>query len=318
MTDSRTVSKVITVIEWGMVVSLVWIMASSMIGVPANNDQHPETYVSFQTGKPAVYRVLVPLLARAAMFLLDLPADHGIAFVIFLAGIAAYWSMRRLFENYQAGRYAPFAFVLTYAMLSNHATPLDFMTVFLFCLAFYLLASRRFDLYYILFPFVVLHRETSVLLILLFALYARRHHTHILGLVYQLFTFGVIRFLLGMTFAGAEGSGNLYYLFLYDVMGVYLQTPAVWITALLLALAGIVIAARWKDYDPFLRCALLLFPVQIILHLLVGNPFEVRVMAESFPIFWLMFATGLQGLFQRSMLAALHHGEERLKQGGIE
>lgn len=298
--------KIISVIEWGAIIYIIGVLAASVpnMVLDGNLDQYPPLLVSFQTIKPFVYRVLVPLLARGLMAVFDLSAGAAVGIVVFVSGIAAYRIMQKFFSLYKAEFYTPFVFLMTISMLMYRIKVYDFMSVFLFFLAFYLLAVRRFDLYYMIFPVIVLHRETAVLLILLYIFY----RSNLMGMVYQLATFAILRSLLIMTFADSPGVAVP--LLLGDVMGVYLQTPAVWIAAVLLALAGIIIASHWSYYDGFLKCALLLFPIQIIFHLLVGYPFEVRVMAESFPIFWLMFSMGLQGLFHRSVFPALHHSKE--------
>jgi hypothetical protein len=297
--------KYFNIVEWVAVIILMALFASDMIYLPASNDQNATLYTSFSMPKPVIYRVLVPLLAR---FMMEFGArpDLAIAFILFLSGLGAFYMIRKLFVFYGMEWLALFSFMLTYILVtSNHSTPLDFMTVFLFLLAYYLMATGNHLAYCYLFPLIVLHRETSVLLIGLYALYRWieiSHEAPSLDVFYEKLQYGdallsqliiYIFFKTSLVMAFPEAQGSAIHFLIHDPMGVYLQTPAMLSALFIIIGILLIVRSRWALYPPFLKAAFVLFPVQIGLHLLAGNPFEFRVMAESFPIVLLMVFMGM-------------------------
>jgi len=80
-------NKVIKTASWLTVIFLAYTFAVGFVGLPENNDQYPLLAITFQNDKPAVYRVIVPALARV-LYELGMPADHSVALIVFLSALA--------------------------------------------------------------------------------------------------------------------------------------------------------------------------------------------------------------------------------------
>jgi len=161
------------------------------------------------------------------------------------------------------------------------------MTVFLFCLAYYLIATKN-PLYLALFPVIVLHRETAILLVIVFIMfyYCRMEiRSYSIAVIYQATTWLSIRLILMKIFENAPGMDL--HIFIHDVTGVYFQTPAMLSALFIFAGAVAILYSRWSRLFPFVKAGLVLVPIQIILHFILGNPFEFRVLVESFPFVFL-------------------------------
>ena len=290
--------RVILVLEIGIVIFMMFLFGMDIYRLDPTNDQYAPLYTRFMQSKPAVYRVLVPFLARGVMATISVSSSLALALIASLSGVGAFLTMHILFSIYNLRHLAIYCFLLTASLLYNHASPIDWMTVLLFCLSYYFLARYKFDYYYILFPLMVLHRETAVLLILLYGLFGFRHyfeqhqlHHWINGIAYQLFAFGILRFLLIQAFPNAPGLSS--YIWVYDVVGAYISNPLFIFVLIVMILIITILANAWYRLPYFIRSALVLFPIQIILHLMVGNPYELRVIVESFPILFLSLAIAL-------------------------
>ena len=247
--------------------------------------------VTFTLHKPFVYRVIVPLVANGIMALLGAPAEWAMVIVVFASGLGAFWAIKRFFSLYVADilrlhLYSFLAFMAEVLLITNFRNYNDFTTVALFCLAFYHMASDKPLPYLVLFPLMVLHRETTILLTSIFILYfwGKMPARNLLAaLAYQGVVYTALRFALSLIFSNTYGS-QVNYLFYYDVMGVYLQTPAMLIPLVMLCGMLFVMYLNWGRYPRFLQVAFMLFPIQIALHLMLGYPFEFRVLAESLPL----------------------------------
>lgn len=273
---------------WGVVVGLAALFAFEWIDLTSSNDQWAGYYVGFTMDKPAVMRVLVPLLVRGLM-LTGMPSGLAMAIVVFACALAAYWAIKKLFADYGIEKLAVVCWGMIYILLLNKRNPFDWMSVFLFCLAYHYL--KNFDpWYFLLFPLVALHRETAVLLILLYAVYLRGAYIggYLLALLYQVM---VVLFVRIMIEAILHPGGHQLYILHYDVPAAYLRSTFAWIVGVLLFLLAFLVWKYWYVIPAFLQAAVVLVPVQIVLHLLNGYPGEVRVMAESFPILFVMAYT---------------------------
>ena len=280
-----------TLISYVFVVFLASVFAAGFIGLPENNDQYPLRYVSFQSGTPAIYRVLIPIIARAIM-LFGVSADWSIAIIIFISGVGSFWALRRLYDLYGIGDlYTLISFTIIYLFTLNFRTPIEFTTVLIFCLSYYALQRRQYGSFFTIFFIACLHRETAILLIVLYVLdanarsriFPRPNRTIIIELAYLFMTYGSIRLVTVEIFRNATGSG--FAIWDYDVMGVYLRDPIMIIPAVLFIALFVFLYKNWGNIKyPFLKRAFVLFPIQILLHLIAGNPYEIRVMVESLPV----------------------------------
>lgn len=243
--------------------------------------------------RPFVYRVLVPILARMLSKITPLTAVQAMVIVLILFSVILYYSLKYLYETFaHDGRGSVVSFIgclALFVILIQESKVYDVPTAAFFALCLALLARRKFILFYILFLFASLNRETTFLLSAFFVFYyfqgpiSKRHW--FLGAAYQALVYVLIRVLIISYFADLPGaifvSSLQYSLRVYAVH--YFLTSAyliclIWILYLTVR--------RWHQKPSFLRVAfLVIFPIQVLLHFLLGWPYELRVYAESVPIF---------------------------------
>ncbi len=161
--------------------------------------------------------------------------------------------------------------------------------IFAWCLGF--LVRGKFVGFYLLYPVGCLNRETMFLLSLFFMVkYFWKLNTvcYLLGLVYQGSAFLGIRLLLMTIYK--HSAGQDFYFWPGQILSGYWRQPLD--TLLLISLFGTAIylaCRRWREKPAFLRTALLtILPLQLVLHLTMGMPFEIRVFAEVFPVIWVL------------------------------
>jgi hypothetical protein len=297
-THVNKTEKTIKIIDSLLIIPIVLLMlvyAQALFDIPYNNDQHYTLWITYAMPKPAVYRVLIPMISQLLVSL-GIPGNIVMGSIALASGLGSYWLLRKLFESYGIRIYAGLCWLLVYVLLLNYASPMDWITVFLFLLAYRLLRSdhpRDLVRYLMLFPVIVMHRETAILLVLLYGLLNHKtmsRRTFWISLACQISTFTFHRLAVIKIFSDSPGDAIRLY---YDVMGTYLQTPAM-IAALFILIGIFSIAyANWNHYDDFIKAAFALFPIQILLHVILGNPFEFRVLAESFPVAFIIVFAGL-------------------------
>ena len=167
----------------------------------------------------------------------------------------------------------------------------DLSTAMFFALSLGLLARGKFKGYYLLFPVACLNRETMFLLIIFFMVYyVKRLETRdwLTGVAYQGFVFVSIRLLLMAVFADNAGVPVLFRA--WENLADYIKYP--WRS--LLFFAGVLIIVwvcmrNWHEKPVLLRTAFVVFaPVLMVLYVLFGWAFEIRVFAEVYPVMWVM------------------------------
>jgi len=109
---------------------------------------------------------------------------------------------------------------------------------------------------------------------------------YLFGLVYQGAVFMGIRLMIMKIFEG--NAGQLIYFQPWHILKEHADHPIMlFLLMVLITLTWHRVARRWKEKPEFLRSALfVLLPLQMILYLMVGNAFEVRVFAEVYPVVW--------------------------------
>lgn len=249
-----------------------------------------------QEMRPFVYRVLLPLLARALDQIFRIGPVPALAVVVIFFSVATYYSIKLLSDTFlkdERGSLVAFlACEALFIVLIQESKVYDLATPGFFALSLWTLAHRRFWSYYILFPLATLNRETTFLVSLFYAAYyvhgpiSRRHWFY--GCVYQ----GLAYFLIRMfTMAGfADLPGAPFILSWRHVLNVYAAyLPLTLAFGACLAIISYFILRGWTQKPVFLRFAFLtIFPVQLGLHLTLGWPYELRVFAESIPIIALL------------------------------
>lgn len=162
-----------------------------------------------------------------------------------------------------------------------------------FTLAMAFLVKKRYNAFYALFPIATLNRETTILLTIFFVIYEYKRMPRIhwlLGIMYQVIAYVSIRALTLWVYR--DRAGTLIWLTFDQIIQSYLSQPVLVSVLLLLTFTWLFFVFHgWSNKPKFLRYAFLcIFPLQVLLHLLFGLPFEIRVFVESVPVITCLIA----------------------------
>lgn len=163
----------------------------------------------------------------------------------------------------------------------------DVPNAMFFSTSLLLLERRQLTAFAVLYPLSCLNRETTILLTLLFAVHffgQMDRRTYWLHLAFQCMVYALIFVTIRLVFAGAPGHD--FYPSLVSNLQRYIQAPLT-TTILLLVVAAIagLLLVKWQRAPLLMRTALLIFaPILIVMHLLIGRAFEVRVFIELLPV----------------------------------
>jgi hypothetical protein len=265
---------------------------------------------SFET-RPFVYRVLIPFLSRALEEITGFHAVYCMIFLVVLSSIGLFYSLKYLYKSFlENEEYARlFSFVgceLTLLLILIGVKPYDIATAMFFALSFGLLARGKFNLYYLLFVISSINRETTFLLILFFIIYffgKIPFRQYCFGVIYQGLAYLIVKIIIMNIYASVPGT-TLQWRPLEVITG-YVDKP-VWFAVffLIFFLALLVLSLhQWNDKPLFLRVAFgTIFPVQLILHILLGYSYEIRVFAEIFPVLFMLCAWSIQTINHQARL----------------
>lgn len=243
--------------------------------------------------RPFVYRVLVPVLSQTLSSIAQIRAIQAIMLVLILFSVVMYYSIKYLYETFADDRRGSVvSFVGCLALLGLTFQELkvyDIPTTAFFALGLAFLARKKFIPFYILYPFATLNRETTFLLSIFYVMYyfngpiSRRHWFY--GCMYQVLTYILIRLVTMAYFANHPGAPFIISSqYLFRVYTTRYLLTFIYLTFIVLLLY--ITLRRWNRKPSFLRAAfLIIFPLQLFLHFLMGWPYEFRVFAESLPIF---------------------------------
>lgn len=181
---------------------------------------------------------------------------------------------------------ASIATVVFMALLIWAQQPYDMTTAALFALLLALLARHRYLAYYIVFPIACLNRETTILMtfVFMFHLFPDGAARWVPGVVYQLVVFVIIR--IGVMWMYADNPGVPFLFRPIENVQAFLRYPvASVIHWSLFAFAAWVCLRGW-DQKPliFRRAFIVLAPSLMLLYLVFGWTFEIRVFAEIYPV----------------------------------
>lgn len=239
--------------------------------------------------KPYTYRQLVPLATKALITLTSLPMDLAFVIVVSISFVAAVVMvgkfLQELGDEQRDLHEILIAMFLGIARL-HYANPYDFTTLATFSWCLVLLHRRQFWLYQVVFFVACINRETTYLLTIFFTLYffqALFRRTYLLHILAQLGSFFVIR--LVMLYAFRENTGVVaqfnFFLNLREFVTYPLATAA---TVAVFVGVGWLILARWHKMPIIVQTVLLAFtPPLVIMWLLLGRSFELRVFMELLP-----------------------------------
>ena len=264
--------------------------------------------VTFTEDRPYVYRVLVPFLARLLSTLSGIDAISCLMFVVVCSAIGLYFSFKYFYTTFYDPRHAPIiSFIgceLYFLLIAIVAHVYDIATGAFFCLSLAFMARRKLKAYYLLFPLATLNRETTFLLILFFVIYFLGRIPFVrygVAVAYQGIVYLLIKIATELAFIGHRGQSFIWWPdFVFREYGKDLVRTSYYVIIFSL-FVGLVLY-DWKKKPPFLRSAfLVLGPSVLVLHFLIGYPYEVRVFAEAFPAGYLLAAAII---FHKSLTTA--------------
>jgi hypothetical protein len=226
--------------------------------------------------RPFVFRLLLPLLSRALEWLTGIEAVSWLGILFVLSAVFFYFSVKYLYEAfYGRGEIAALVSFLFLMMLTFVETKVyDYATAAFFALSLGLLARGKHGVFLLVFPFATLNRETTFLLTLFYAVYFVGKlplQKYLASLSVQTAVYLLIKFITASVFSGNEGQDAYLYLDMMLASRSYL---------ILLLFPFLYFFLRNKP--EFIRKSFwMIFPAQVALYLLFGQPLEVRVFAES-------------------------------------
>lgn len=168
----------------------------------------------------------------------------------------------------------------------------DFPTLFFFTLALYFLARNKLGIYILIFTITTLTKETSLFLFIFFLLQFRNIGTKkiIFWSTIQILIYAALRFATIYLFR--NNPGGLLESHLYDHFNIYRLYPelAVVLFLLLFTIAGIAVL-QTQDKTNFLRNSFIAIGgPTLVLYLVAGMPFEMRIFLEAYPSAFLSIA----------------------------
>jgi len=282
------------------------------------NGVHPpaalERLCAYTAETPYQKRILVPTLVRAVDVSgigakIGFSREDSARWIEIAASVAFFYALRALLAQFLAGPWAPTLWALAglYALPFLYVIPRawpfwypwDLPAVLVTTLGLLWIRRGQWAWYYWVFPFATLNRETSVFLILIFALtqfgkmswWSLAQH-----LAVQTAIWLSIRALLGMTFKHHPGVGDFYADALKDNTAA-LRHASTWMTLSLvfgLLWLPLAIFVRWVR-EGFVRRALLVVPLFFAAALDLAQFDELRIYGEMLPLVVLGLACGVSG-----------------------
>jgi hypothetical protein len=184
----------------------------------------------------------------------------------------------------------------------------DFTTLWSFALGLLLMAQRRWPAYFVLFAVATVNKETSVLLMLVFAAHFIRDRRMplpdlIRRLLIQAAIFIVIRGVIAFVFR--NNAGGVVEINWANHNQQVLMHPSMMARRLplLIAAAGVGMWG-WRHKAPLLRDAfVVLAPVLLVMGVTVGQVDEIRAYYEIYPVVVLMVTDTVSRIGGRALLA---------------
>ena len=175
----------------------------------------------------------------------------------------------------------------------------DPLTWFLYPLCFLLILTRAHLAYLLLFPLAVLHKETAILLVVLFFLRERGalSHTRLLPLITpQLLAYVGIK--LSLTYIFRANPGTLAESHIPYNLTSFLDPISYAKTLLVLLPLGSLIAFRWREKPTYLRQGFLATMLaMLVLAFAFGVLGEFRAYYELYPLIYLLALPSVLEIF---------------------
>jgi hypothetical protein len=262
------------------VFSFLW---ASIYWLGEQNRWQTDWLASLNLSKPWVYRQLVPILVRGLQGFF-IPTDIGTVLIVSLSGVGFYLALRNLLVRvYEKSlfieTFSILSFIFGLAMFGSCRTPYDLSTALFFSLS-YLLIIKNDDNFLWVFPLAVLNRETAFLLILFHFIYhGRSWRTLYFGTV-----FVSIQIVLRLVFL--DNIGTSVWITPWQNILEFVHNPLRTLeqfSIITIILFGIFWS--WKSHEQRLKVGFLtISSLCLLMYLVVGQAFEVRVLWEVYPL----------------------------------
>lgn len=265
-----------------------------------------ESILSQTNERPSVYRVLPALITYGLSFLTGLNLFACAILVMYFSLLGFFLVYSKLLNiflseyNYYLCMAISAIGILPFLFRNRYIY--DFPILFIFTLAIYLMAHNKIGRFLVLFIFAALTKETSIVLVFLFAIHFRKlqKQKYFFYLLLQLLIYGMIRF--GVMYIFRNNPGSIVQYHLWDHVDAYIKNPLGGII-LLACMIGIFFIGltNKRDDHKILNEALLTVGCPIlVLYFIFGYPFEIRVFLEIFPVMALLVSSRIFQLTKKS------------------
>ncbi|HSL45189.1 MAG TPA: hypothetical protein VK897_17280 [Anaerolineales bacterium] len=274
--------------------------------------------------RPAIYRVLIPSLAKVianlvpgqvSEFFARLPEGTGIkrafdnlsndmyhgeavsALVLIYLSIVGFVLVQRRFLKelgYSQTEQAVLPFTLAALTLPfsvYFAYVYDLPQVFLFTVCALFLYQEKWTFYLLFLTVALLNKETAFFLVIIFAVYHFRRlprNKFLVLLGAQLVIFLILRAILLYAYRDNPGV-TIFWSYRYHLDQYRAHPSTLIVTLFLLGAITFLMAKNWQKKPAFLRSASIVFPFTVVLFFLAGMPMEFRVFLDILPVFGTLF-----------------------------
>lgn len=256
---------------------------------PPQNEFVYQQLTDLNFPKPWIYRQLVPLLVR---FFVELGLSINVSLLVtlLLSVSGFYLSVNKILESLGKKETEIPSILIALSgliLFSYESSPYDLMTAFLWSLSFLFVQTRNTLGMTLLFPFICLNRvDTAIFILVAWGLV----HGNLLFVGLQGVFYGLIRYMLFLRFADNPGL-SAWVTPIQNIL-TYAEFPLVlWFVLGVICLVGLMfLVAKTRTKNNKLANIFILFaPLFLLLHLVFGQPMEIRIFWEIYPLVVLIF-----------------------------
>ncbi len=325
---------------WPSILLVLWVVFTAPIGFPANTkplafDDVFEKFFTRELRRPFIYRALLPWSANAltattpepvakniSSELKDIwhqagfPANRSVElFYLYALNFACLVAWLFLFRhlmgllNYSASFIDVTSFVSACGLMFflGRSFFYDHPAMMFFTLLLVLMQQQNWPAYLAILAVGTLNKETTVLIIPVFALtfYSKIPHIRFAKLlVVQIAIYGAVRVWLMWLYANNGGVvvENHFFYHFEEYQYYYWSATGYFLSAVVLS--GLAFY-RLSQKATILQNVAKLAWIPLILYFAAGMPFEVRVFLEIYPVIMLLAADSLAYLWKQCNLASL-------------
>lgn len=181
------------------------------------------------------------------------------------------------------------------AMFRYYSYPYDMANLFLFSLTFYLMMKERWLLYFLSFALCTINRETSIFLIIIFAITREIDFEEIGLLALQIILYSCIQFSKVIAFDSNPGVAMEFHLWDNFNMAPFTSGTAMLVIALIL-----LIVHNWNEKPNVIRIAFLFTFIPLTILGLIGGKFdEYRMWYEVYPFIVLLIVPSIHSIVEK-------------------